>query len=77
MYLLVALAITVIVIALAWRGLDGRTDAETAAPRPPQHPRRPTMRQIAPDDDPDFLNEIDRRLRGEDKNGSGGAGAAG
>jgi hypothetical protein len=76
MYLLVALAITVIVIVLAWRGLDGRTDAETATPRPSQHPRRP-MRQIAPDDDPDFLNEIDRRLRGEDKNGSGGAGAAG
>lgn len=76
MYLLVALAITVIVIALAWRGLGARIE-EAQSDRPdrpvrPAPPQRPPSRPMAPDDDPDFLNEIDRRLRGEDKNGSGG-----
>ncbi len=74
MYLLVALAVTIIVIVLAWRGLDGRMDAE-AAPRVPQPPPRRIARTLAPDDDPEFLGEIDRRLRGEDKNGSGGTGS--
>lgn len=73
MYLFVAFVITVIVIALAWRGLGTRTDAETTTrPEPPRRPSRP----VAPDDDPDFLNEIDRKLRdGKDKNESGGTGA--
>jgi len=71
MYLLVALAVTIIVIVLAWRGLDGRMDAEVVR-RTPQPPTRKSPRMLAPDDDPEFLGEIDRRLRGEDKNGSGG-----
>jgi hypothetical protein len=71
MYLLVALAITILVIALAWRGLGARIDAESGArPHPQVRPPRPVMRQVAPDDDPEFLSEIDRRLRGEDKNGA-------
>lgn len=74
MYLFVALVVTIVVIALAWRGLDGRADSESTAPRPPLQRREP--RQLAPDDDPEFLSEIDRRLRGEDKNGSGGSGAS-
>lgn len=74
MYLLVALAVTVIVIALAWRGLGTRTDGET--PTRPEPPRRPS-RPMAPDDDPDFLHEIDRKLRdGKDKNESGGTEAS-
>ncbi|MBM9466275.1 hypothetical protein [Nakamurella leprariae] len=71
MYMLVAIAVTVLVIALAWRGLGAQTNARTeAGPRPPR-PTRPQQppRIIAPDDDPEFLGEIDRKLRGEDKSG--------
>jgi hypothetical protein len=71
MYMLIAIAVTALVIVLAWRGMGTRTPgadqggaASTRAPRAP----RPT-RTIAPDDDPEFLHEIDRKLRGEDKSG--------
>ena len=61
-FLLVALVITAVVIYLAWRGVSNTTSAQSGAlPKP--KPRTP----IAPDDDPDFLGEINRRLRGEDK----------
>lgn len=69
MYMLVAIAVTVLVIALAWRGIGARTpggESSGSGMTKPQRPSRPT-RIIAPDDDPDFLNEIDRKLRGEDK----------
>lgn len=68
MYLLVALAVTVLVIVLAWRGIGtaGQQDAPATKVVRPHRPSRPT-RIIAPDDDPEFLSEIDRRLRGEDK----------
>ena len=71
MYMLVAIAVTVLVIALAWRGIGARTPG-TETPggsfSKPQRPSRPT-RTLAPDDDPEFLGEIDRKLRGEDKSG--------
>ncbi len=70
MYMLIAIAVTVLVIVLAWRGMGARTSGTeqggqgaVRAPRP-----RPT-RTVAPDDDPEFLNEINRKLRGEDKSG--------
>jgi hypothetical protein len=73
MYVIVALAVTILVIVLAWRGIgatrnteDGPLQRPAAPPRPPRD--RPT-RVVAPDDDPEFLSEIDRRLRGEDKSG--------
>jgi hypothetical protein len=73
MYMLVAIAVTVVVIVLAWRGIGGAGptgrsvgDRDTPTPRPTARPAQPT-RVIAPDDDPDFLHEIDRRMRGEDK----------
>lgn len=70
MYVLVALAVTVLVVALAWRGFgaDALRDRE---PTTPPRLHRPTKapRPMAPDDDPEFLNEIDRKLRGEDKSG--------
>jgi len=69
--MLVAIAVTILVIALAWRGIGARTpgtDWSGPGASRPQRPSRPT-RTIAPDDDPEFLNEIDRKLRGEDKSG--------
>ncbi len=72
MYLIVAFAVTVLVIALAWRGIGiTRQNDPTGAAQRPQRPARPAPRRfIAPDDDPEFLSEIDRRLRGEGKNNS-------
>ena len=65
-YLLIAIAVTVLVITLAWRGLGTRVPADDATPAP--RPRAP-RRTVAPDDDPEFLREVDRKLRGEDKSG--------
>ena len=73
MYMLIAVAVTVLVIALAWRGIGaGATGGDSASQTPqarPTRPARPRSRAIAPDDDPEFLREIDRKLRGEDKSG--------
>ncbi len=68
--MLVAIAVTILVVAIAWRGIGARTPGTGAAngPSVQQRPARPT-RTVAPDDDPDFLNEINRKLRGEDKSG--------
>jgi hypothetical protein len=68
MYMLVAIAVTILVIALAWRGIGARTPSTGTPGQGPGRPIRPT-RTIAPDDDPEFLGEIDRKLRGEDKSG--------
>ncbi len=71
MYMLIAIAVTVLVIALAWRGIGARTPGATPTGQGPARPPRPSRpsRTLAPDDDPEFLNEIDRKLRGEDKSG--------
>jgi len=69
MYPLIAIAVTVLVIALAWRGIGAKPDSDTSrtsADHPSKNGRQ-RSRTIAPDDDPDFLREIDRKLRGEDK----------
>lgn len=72
MYLIVAFAVTVLVIALAWRGVGiTRQSADDTTSHEPrwERPARPAPRRfIAPDDDPEFLSEIDRRLREEGKN---------
>lgn len=73
-YLIVAFAVTVLVIALAWRGVGAQNrsdgDGGTRVQRPggPRPPSPGPRRFIAPDDDPEFLSEIDRRLREEGKN---------
>ncbi len=72
MYMLIAIAVTVLVIALAWRGIGAGAQGQESAHTPQARPSRPTRlrsRTVAPDDDPEFLREIDRRLRGEDKSG--------
>ncbi|MBM9475761.1 hypothetical protein JL107_04810 [Nakamurella flavida] len=70
MYMLIAIVVTAVVIFLAWRGIgahpSGATETSGPQARHPSRPTRPT-RTIAPDDDPEFLGEIDRKLRGEDK----------
>jgi hypothetical protein len=68
MYMLIAIAVTILVIALAWRGMGARTPgAPQTSPGPTRGPRPRPTRTIAPDDDPEFLSVIDRRMRGEDK----------
>jgi hypothetical protein len=70
MYMLIAIAVTVLVIALAWRGIGAASQGEESAQTPqarPSRPNRARSRTTAPDDDPEFLREIDRKLRGEDK----------
>ncbi len=67
-YVLVALVVTAIVVLLAWRGLSNSDEGSANGPRPPvlRNKNRPP-RPVAPDDDLEFLGEIDRKLRGEDK----------
>lgn len=68
LYLLVALIVTAIVMTIAWRRLSAMNAGQPRpGSRPTSRPARP--KQVAPDDDPEFLGEIDRKLRGEDKNG--------
>ncbi len=66
-YLLVALVVTAIVVLLAWRGLGTADESSSDKTRPNLRSKNRAPRVIAPDDDPDFLGEIDRKLRGEDK----------
>ena len=71
MYMLVAIGVTILVIALAWRGIGARTpgsDQSGTGMTRPTRSAKPT-RTLPPDDDPEFLNEIDRKLHGEDKSG--------
>ena len=63
MFVLLATVITLAVIVLAWRGMGNRPESQPPEPRPVRRP----MRTTAPDDDPEFLREIDRKLRGEDR----------
>lgn len=70
MYMLIAIAVTVLVIVLAWRGIGAGAAGDDAAAQQQARPSRPNRsrpRSVAPDDDPEFLREIDRKLRGEDK----------
>ena len=59
--LVVVLLVAVGVVVLLMRAA-ATTGGGYSAPRPPRsRPQRP----VAPDDDPDFLRELDRRARGD------------
>jgi hypothetical protein len=69
---LVVLVIAVVVVVLVMRAAaaPGRPGGGLRAPRStggprPWKPARPT-RPLAPDDDPEFLRELDRRTRRDD-----------
>ncbi len=69
MVFLVMLVIAVAVVVLVMRAAaaPGRSGGDLRAPHPsrgtrPQRPARP----LAPDDDPEFLRELDRRTRRDD-----------
>ena len=63
MLYLIVLVIAVVVVVLLMRSASapGRSSVrpQGRAPRPP----RPSTRPVAPDDDPEFLRELERRAR--------------
>jgi hypothetical protein len=63
---LIVLVIAVVVVVLVMRAAAasgrGRGMPPVRAPRRP----RPTARPLAPDDDPEFLRELERRTRRDD-----------
>ena len=69
---LVLLVVAVVVVVLVLRaagsppggGGGGGGSRGIGRPRPPRPPR--TSRPLAPDDDPEFLRELDRRTRRDD-----------
>jgi hypothetical protein len=67
---LVLLVIAVVVVVLIVRASNapGRRPGSVRLPRPPRAPRRApdAGRPLAPDDDPEFLRELERRTRRDD-----------
>jgi hypothetical protein len=61
--LLVLLLLIGLVVFLAWRGMERGAGRGETAPPSSRQPRPPS---VAPDDDPEFLRDLDRRMRGED-----------
>lgn len=64
-YLVVLLiAVAVVVLVMRAASASGGPDGGRGLPRPPR-PQGP-KRVVAPDDDPDFLRELERRTRRDD-----------
>ena len=63
---LIVLVIAVVVVLLVMRAAaaSGRRQS-MPRPRPAHRPQRPS-RPLAPDDDPEFLRELERRARRDD-----------
>ncbi len=69
MFFLVALIVIVILLVVLWRSIGPDQPSPGSTPRPrlqrrPRPPRRP--QQVPPDDNPDFLRDLDRRARPEE-----------
>lgn len=60
MLFLIALASAAVVGLIIWRTMGQQRD-DTPETKPPTAPRR----VVAPDDDPDFLRQLDERLRSD------------
>ncbi len=66
MIFLVALVIAVVVVVLVMRAASAPGGGGTSA-RPVRRPRpQRSGRPLAPDDDPEFLRELERRARRDD-----------
>jgi hypothetical protein len=65
--MLLVVAVVVVVLDMRASNAPGRVGRPRPA-RPPKPPRRSqgTNRPIAPDDDPEFLRELERRTRRDD-----------
>ena len=73
MYVLIGIMLIGALLFVLWR-MSGPADSSDSGRRgrssPPTRPqvRKPTRREpLAPDDNPDFLRELDRRARREDE----------
>jgi hypothetical protein len=63
---LIVLVIAVVVVVLVMRAATASGRKQGMPPvRAPRRPR-PTTRPLAPDDDPEFLRELERRARRDD-----------
>ena len=63
---LIVLVIAVVVVVLVMRAANAAGRGEGLPPvRAPRRPR-PAARPLAPDDDPEFLRELERRTRRDD-----------
>jgi hypothetical protein len=70
MVFLVVLVIAVAVVVLVMRAASAQSGGPGGAGRPAGTPKRPRAqrpaRPLAPDDDPEFLRELERRTRRDD-----------
>jgi hypothetical protein len=65
-FLLVIILFAAIVYATFWL-IERRRGGGAPAGRAASRPRRPTPRSLAPDDDEDFLRDLNRRFRRPDQ----------
>ena len=67
MVFLVMMLIAVAVVVLVMRAASAQDGAPGRAAQPPKRPRNQgPVRPLAPDDDPEFIRELERRTRRDD-----------
>ncbi|SNR96987.1 hypothetical protein SAMN06893096_101117 [Geodermatophilus pulveris] len=64
MAFVVVLVVAIAVVVLVLRAAERSGAKQAGAPRP--RPQRRPVRPVAPDDDPEFLRELERRARRDD-----------